>query len=172
MPRDVSLSDSKCWNGGHEWVNDLQASVEGIYRPVNLKRRNLTSRILLREFDIKNLSIKFVSQIFENFPPSKMFPKKKISPQIFFFQFFFHFIPPKLFFFSSFFFNTRIYFFLNFFSPYNWSHRHVDVKLSPRAICRHQFQLPRSCSKKFRLSISPLSLSTKFVLDPPDHFDY
>ena len=19
MPRDVSLSDSKCWNGGHEW---------------------------------------------------------------------------------------------------------------------------------------------------------
>ena len=23
MPRDVSLSDSKCWNGGHEWVNEL-----------------------------------------------------------------------------------------------------------------------------------------------------
>ena len=21
MARDVSLSDSKCWNGGHEWVN-------------------------------------------------------------------------------------------------------------------------------------------------------
>ena len=21
MPRDVCLSDSKCWNGGHEWVN-------------------------------------------------------------------------------------------------------------------------------------------------------
>ena len=21
MPRDVSLSDSKCWNAGHEWVN-------------------------------------------------------------------------------------------------------------------------------------------------------
>ena len=21
MPRDVSLSDSKCWNGGHEWAN-------------------------------------------------------------------------------------------------------------------------------------------------------
>ena len=20
IPRDVSLSDSKCWNGGHEWV--------------------------------------------------------------------------------------------------------------------------------------------------------
>ena len=20
MPRNVSLSDSKCWNGGHEWV--------------------------------------------------------------------------------------------------------------------------------------------------------
>ena len=20
MPRDVSLSDNKCWNGGHEWV--------------------------------------------------------------------------------------------------------------------------------------------------------
>ena len=23
MPRDVSLSDSKCWNGGHEWVKDI-----------------------------------------------------------------------------------------------------------------------------------------------------
>ena len=23
MPRDVSLSDSKCWNGGHEWVKNL-----------------------------------------------------------------------------------------------------------------------------------------------------
>ena len=22
MPRDVSLSNSKCWNGGHEWVNN------------------------------------------------------------------------------------------------------------------------------------------------------
>ena len=21
MPRDVSLSDNKCWNGGNEWVN-------------------------------------------------------------------------------------------------------------------------------------------------------
>ena len=20
MPRNISLSDSKCWNGGHEWV--------------------------------------------------------------------------------------------------------------------------------------------------------
>ena len=20
MPRDISFSDSKCWNGGHEWV--------------------------------------------------------------------------------------------------------------------------------------------------------
>ena len=23
MPRDVSLSNSKCWNGGHKWVNIL-----------------------------------------------------------------------------------------------------------------------------------------------------
>ena len=22
MPRDVSLSDSKCWNGGQKWVNE------------------------------------------------------------------------------------------------------------------------------------------------------
>ena len=33
MPRDVSLSDSKCWNGGHEWVNDpklldIEASID------------------------------------------------------------------------------------------------------------------------------------------------
>ena len=24
MPRNVSLSDSKCWNGGHAWVTDMQ----------------------------------------------------------------------------------------------------------------------------------------------------
>ena len=24
MPRDASLSDSKCWNGGHEWVKSKQ----------------------------------------------------------------------------------------------------------------------------------------------------
>ena len=24
MPRDVGLSDSKCWNGGHEWVKRLR----------------------------------------------------------------------------------------------------------------------------------------------------
>ena len=24
MPRDVSLSDSKCWNGWHEWVKSNQ----------------------------------------------------------------------------------------------------------------------------------------------------
>ena len=29
MPRDVSLSDSKCWNGGHEWVEEkIQSKVE------------------------------------------------------------------------------------------------------------------------------------------------
>ena len=25
MPTDVSLSDSKCWNGGHEWVLNRNA---------------------------------------------------------------------------------------------------------------------------------------------------
>ena len=24
MPRGVSLSNSKCWNGGHEWVKDYK----------------------------------------------------------------------------------------------------------------------------------------------------
>ena len=28
MPRDVSLSDSKCWNGGHEWVKEKSHVVE------------------------------------------------------------------------------------------------------------------------------------------------
>ena len=27
MPRDVSLSDSKCLNGGHEWVNEMTHSI-------------------------------------------------------------------------------------------------------------------------------------------------
>ena len=26
MPRDVSLSDSKCWNGGHEWVKTKKSA--------------------------------------------------------------------------------------------------------------------------------------------------
>ena len=30
MPRDVSLSDSKCWKGGHEWVNTAYALIENI----------------------------------------------------------------------------------------------------------------------------------------------
>ena len=27
MPRDVSLSDSKCWNGGQKWVNVNQVII-------------------------------------------------------------------------------------------------------------------------------------------------
>ena len=30
MPRDVSLSDSKCWNGGYEWVNPDVSNVSTI----------------------------------------------------------------------------------------------------------------------------------------------
>ena len=29
MPREVSLSDSKCWNVGHEWVQEASNSVPG-----------------------------------------------------------------------------------------------------------------------------------------------
>ena len=35
MPRDVSLSDSKCWNGGDEWVkllNKFHLSVGGSHK--------------------------------------------------------------------------------------------------------------------------------------------
>ena len=31
MPRDVSLSDSKCWNGGQEWVNVQNHGFENVY---------------------------------------------------------------------------------------------------------------------------------------------
>ena len=31
MPRDVSLSDSKCWNDGHEWVKQFQDSSSKCY---------------------------------------------------------------------------------------------------------------------------------------------
>ena len=31
MPRDVCLSDSKCWNGGHEWVK----LASGMFRLMN-----------------------------------------------------------------------------------------------------------------------------------------
>ena len=51
MPRDVSLSDSKCWNGGHEWVKKsathkklhkkgwLLFSFEINYPPIDLLER-------------------------------------------------------------------------------------------------------------------------------------
>ena len=29
MPRDVGLSDSKCWNGGHEWVKSVSRTADG-----------------------------------------------------------------------------------------------------------------------------------------------
>ena len=28
MPRDVSLSDSECWNGGHEWVKQSKSKID------------------------------------------------------------------------------------------------------------------------------------------------
>ena len=34
MPRDVSLSDSKCWNGGHEFVIHLHRELG---RPVRVR---------------------------------------------------------------------------------------------------------------------------------------
>ena len=32
MPRDISLSDSKCWNGGHECVKIIFAVASYIYK--------------------------------------------------------------------------------------------------------------------------------------------
>ena len=44
MPRDVSLSDSKCWNGGHEWV------IKGnIVCSSSLSRMGLHSREIISE---------------------------------------------------------------------------------------------------------------------------
>ena len=31
MPRDVSLSDSICWNGGHKWVNRNLTTIFKLY---------------------------------------------------------------------------------------------------------------------------------------------
>ena len=33
MPRDVSLSDNKCWNGGQRWVKNDNASPNGLQNP-------------------------------------------------------------------------------------------------------------------------------------------
>ena len=46
MPRDVSLSDSKCWNGGHEWVKLLMVFVplDIIFRQGNHTAKNSTIR--------------------------------------------------------------------------------------------------------------------------------
>ena len=59
MPRDVSLSDSKCWNGGHAWVNStdpvvtppvhVQALVvQRVEELVTLGAVQLFGRVLLR----------------------------------------------------------------------------------------------------------------------------
>ena len=38
MPRDVSLSDSKCWNGGHEWIN---TGLEDVQEFLRLEKKNV-----------------------------------------------------------------------------------------------------------------------------------
>ena len=46
MPRDVSLSDSKCWNGGHEWVNEL------LVRRAEEANNDATDRQLLGNYNV------------------------------------------------------------------------------------------------------------------------
>ena len=38
MPRDVSLSDSKCWNGGHEWVKTVLPTFSKHFQERNVCR--------------------------------------------------------------------------------------------------------------------------------------
>ena len=45
MPRDVRLSDSKCWNGGQKWVNKFSAQI--IRSTVNSPFSQLCVSILL-----------------------------------------------------------------------------------------------------------------------------
>ena len=50
MPRDVSLSDSKCWNGGHELVNmdPLQTTVHhGIMFSIGLRAPYNWARVII-----------------------------------------------------------------------------------------------------------------------------
>ena len=64
MPRDVSLSDSTCWNGGHEWVKKkklkhsrqtlqllLRLPAAGVVRPhcVPAQIQQRVTRLRLRE---------------------------------------------------------------------------------------------------------------------------
>ena len=94
-----------------------------------------------------------------------------------------HFFSPKfLIFFTQIFFSQNIIFhsqkyilFPNsFFQPKIY---HINV---PNSNCRHKRFAgtspnplsTRSCSNQFSPSISPLPLSTKLVVNPPDHFDH
>ena len=53
MPRDVSLSDSKCWNGGHEWVKtDCARTLLMIYPQL---KRFYPLHDLWEKFTLKNI---------------------------------------------------------------------------------------------------------------------
>jgi len=59
MPRDISLSDSKCWNGGHEWVKGFFARIwpdshanfilQTIFRIYFSKEKGIFSRFIFHE---------------------------------------------------------------------------------------------------------------------------
>ena len=51
MPRDVSLSDSKCWNGGHEWVKRDLNNITVIANAIFPKRKIIL--LLVPHFKLK-----------------------------------------------------------------------------------------------------------------------
>ena len=50
MPRDVSLSDSKCWNSGHEWVKN---AIKLIPATRSCTHREIFSESLLNQTKIR-----------------------------------------------------------------------------------------------------------------------
>ena len=53
MPRDVSLSDSKCWNGGHAWVT--QHNTPLLPQTVTESQANMDPQLERQVETIRNL---------------------------------------------------------------------------------------------------------------------
>ena len=73
-PRDWRLSDSKCWNGGHEWVNLGSIEPQGFgskrFWAIKVKKIKFTTHILF--FHLRRVGWMHVWNLWGSGPPTRL----------------------------------------------------------------------------------------------------
>ena len=88
MPRDVSLSDSKCFNGGHEWVKKNYCLKCNIYQSyLKAKFTSVTIRFYLKDDIPVEVRCARTDSAFRErcraHAGVKLFLSKKLKPNVF-----------------------------------------------------------------------------------------